>query len=211
MADSGTSFLRRHLPSLAFVGIAAAVLAVGAAAFIYLGVYNIAADAPHTRPVYWAIENLRERSVEVRARGVQLPSDIGSPTRLARGAGLYAEMCAGCHLAPGMAPTEISQGLYPPAPQLSRVHLRDPRAQFWTIKHGVKMTAMPAWGRTHGDALIWDMVAFVRKLPSLSPAQYQAMVQSAPAGHDEMMQSMPGMSHHEAPPAEAGHDERHAH
>jgi hypothetical protein len=52
---------------------------------------------------------------------------------------------------------------------------------------------MPAWGRTHSDDLIWDMVAFVRKLPSLSAEQYQALVKSAPADHDTMMRDMPGM------------------
>ena len=62
------------------------------------------------------------------------------------------------------------------------------------IKHGVKMTAMPAWGRTHNDQLIWDMVAFVGKLPSMSPAQYKSTVASAPADHAEMMKDMPGMA-----------------
>jgi len=81
MADSGTSYVRRHLPSLTFVLIAGVVLAAAAAAFIYFGVYNIGADAPHTRPVYWAIENLRERSVNVRARGVEVPADLDSPKR----------------------------------------------------------------------------------------------------------------------------------
>jgi mono/diheme cytochrome c family protein len=66
--------------------------------------------------------------------------------------------------------------------------------EFWIIKHGVKMTAMPAWGRTHSDDLIWDMVSFVRKLPSLSAEQYRALVKSAPADHDTMMHEMPGMA-----------------
>lgn len=61
------------------------------------------------------------------------------------------------------------------------------------IKHGVKLTAMPAWGRTHSDELMWDMVAFVRKLPALSPAQYQAIVKSAPEDHDAIMRDVPNM------------------
>ena len=61
------------------------------------------------------------------------------------------------------------------------------------IKHGVKLTAMPAWGRTHSDELMWDMVAFIRKLPTMSPEQYQAAVKSAPADHDTLMREMPGM------------------
>ena len=49
------------------------------------------------------------------------------------------------------------------------------------------MTAMPAWGRTHSDELIWDMVAFLRKLPALSPDAYRTMTEAAPRGHDELM------------------------
>ena len=44
---------------------------------------------------------------------------------------------------------------------------------FWILKHGIKMTGMAAWGPTHNDNLIWNMVAFLRKLPGLSAAQYQ--------------------------------------
>lgn len=76
---------------------------------------------------------------------------------------------------------------------------------FWTIKHGVKMTAMPAWGRTHSDPLIWDLVAFLRRLPALSPAEYEALTKSAPGGHDALMKEGGGM---EAMPmhGEPGHD-----
>ena len=42
--------LRRHLPSTAFVVLLLAVLAGVAGIFVYLGVYNIAADAPHGLP-----------------------------------------------------------------------------------------------------------------------------------------------------------------
>ena len=65
---------------------------------------------------------------------------------------------------------------------------------FWIIKHGVKLSAMPAWGKTHSDDLIWDMVAFAKALPNMSPEQYQAALASAPAEHDEIMKQMPGMS-----------------
>jgi len=190
--------LKRHLPSLAFVGIAGAVIGVLAGAFIYAGIYDIGADAPHTKLVYWTIENLRDRSIAVRARGISVPATLDDKTNIAKGAGLYAEMCSGCHLAPGMEKTEISQGLYPPAPELSARLGHSAAEEFWMIKHGVKMTAMPAWGRTHSDDLIWDMVGFVRKLPSLSPQQYQALVKSAPADHDTMMKDMPGMEKPEA-------------
>jgi hypothetical protein len=90
-------------------------------------------------------------------------------------------------LAPGLENTEISKGLYPSAPELSCENELNPAEQFWVLKHGIKMTGMPAWGPTHDDNLLWDIVAFIQKLPSLSPEQYQAIVKSTGEGHDEMM------------------------
>ncbi len=193
MTDHPPTDFRRHFPSWPFVGLAGVLIGVLAAGFVYFGLYDIGADKPHTIPVHWVIENLRDRSIAVRAHGIVAPSDLNDPKRIATGAGLYTEMCSGCHLAPGMEKTEISQGLYPPAPELSRGVNRSAAEQFWMIKHGVKLTAMPAWGRTHSDELMWDMVAFVRTLPTLSAAKYQAAIKSAPQDHDAIMRDGPGM------------------
>jgi mono/diheme cytochrome c family protein len=139
------------------------------------------------------LQSLRGRSIAVRARDITPPADLGSPARISVGAGLYANMCSGCHLGPGVEPSEMSQGLYPQAPELAKTNDLSPQQQFWIIKHGVKLSAMPAWGKTHPDPLIWDMVAFIRKLPTLSPDAYRKTVASAPADHDEMMKDMLGM------------------
>lgn len=184
---------RHHLPSVTFLGASIAALVAATSAFLYFGVYNIAADAPHTRPVYTLLEKLRDRSIAVHARGIQPPADLASPQRIAVGAGLYNEMCSGCHLGPGVEPSEMSRGLYPQAPVLAEIQDLTAGQQFWVIKHGVKLSAMPAWGKTHPDPLIWDMVAFVRKLPGMTPEAYKRLVASAPADHDEMMKDMPGM------------------
>ncbi|MFA5963795.1 MAG: cytochrome c [Sphingomonas sp.] len=185
--------LRRHLPSGTFIGILCAAILIAAGLFVYSGVYDIAADAPHTRPVYAMLESLRDRSIAVRARDIVPPADLNAAARVSVGAGLYAEMCSGCHLGPGVERSEISQGLYPQAPELTKAKDLNPAQQFWIIKHGVKLSAMPAWGKTHPDPLIWDMVAFVRRLPGMTPDEYKRLIASAPADHDEMMQDMPGM------------------
>ncbi len=163
------------------------VIAVALAAYVYLGGYDVAADVPHTRFVYWFLEKVRERSVSARARHVQVPARLADPATVEAGAGLYAEMCAGCHLAPGMETTEISRGLYPRAPELFKGTDLTPAEEFWTIKHGIKMTGMAAWGPTHNDTLIWDMVGFLRKLPGLTAEQYENLVKNAPEDHDELM------------------------
>jgi len=165
------------------------LLVAAVAVAIYAGLYNIAADVPHTQPVYWLLDTVRERSVTARAQNIAVPNNLNDANRISTGAGQYAEMCSGCHLAPGMKRTEISQGLYPRAPELRRQTDLTPADQFWIVKHGVKMTGMPAWGITHDDELLWDVVAFVRKLPELTPEQYETMVKNAPK-HEEIMQDM---------------------
>ena len=52
------------------------------------------------------------------------------------------------------------------------------------------MSGMPAWGVTHDDELLWSVVAFLQKLPELTPDQYQTLIKSAPKTRDEMMQQM---------------------
>src|SRR5215813_6247525 len=170
--------------------IGALALLIGAAVVaIYAGLYNIAADVPHTQPVYWLLDTIRQRSVIARTRDIAVPHDLKDPDRISKGAGQYADMCSGCHLAPGMKRTEISRGLYPRAPELRHKTDLTAAEQFWIVKHGVKMTAMPAWGITHDDDLLWDVVAFVRKLPELTPEQYETLVKNAPK-HEEIMQGM---------------------
>jgi mono/diheme cytochrome c family protein len=100
-------------------------------------------------------------------------------------------MCTGCHLAPGMRESELRAGLYPKPPVLANEHV-DPRHAFWIIKHGIKFTGMPAWGATHDDDTIWSIVAFVHKLPGMTPAQYKDIVAKAPPDEDMDMGDMHG-------------------
>lgn len=189
---SGSEASRVTKRRLVAMLVGGALLAViGAASLVvYGGIYNVAADVPHTQPVFWLLEMVRERSIAVRATSVVVPTDLTDPKRIASGAGQYAEMCASCHLAPGMKRTEISRGLYPRAPELRRGRHSTPAEDFWIVKHGLKMTGMPAWGVTHNDDILWDVVAFLRKLPELTSEEYQALVKSAPKTHDEMMPDM---------------------
>ena len=181
---------RRRWPAGAAIVIAVLAAVIGASwLFIHSGAFDIAADTPHSQPVYLLMQKVRENSIAAHASDA-VPGDLGDEKRIVSGAGQYAEMCATCHLAPGMQRTEISRGLYPRAPELRRGSALTPAEEFWVIKHGIKMSGMPAWGATHDDEIIWDMVAFLRKFPELTAEQYQALVSSAPKTHDQMMRNM---------------------
>lgn len=170
----------RHSMITVVVLAAISLLIIGI--FIWSGLYNIGADDTHTRPVYSVLQVLRERSIEARAQKLEPPSDLLDAARIRQGAGNYNAMCMGCHLAPGMAGTEMSKGLYPAPPNLTE-HAVDAAEAFWVIKHGIKASGMPAWGKSMDDKYLWNLAAFLQQLPQLSPEQYQAMVASS-GGHD---------------------------
>ncbi len=162
--------------------VIAVVALVAVAGFIWSGMYNIGADDAHTKPVYTLLQTMRDRSVTARASKIHPPPNLKDPALIRQGAGNYNAMCTGCHLAPGMAPTELSKGLYPAPPALARAARGNPSHHFWVIKHGVKASGMPAWGGSMDDEYIWGLVAFLQVLPKLDEASYQAMVASS-SGH----------------------------
>src|SRR5215510_8897586 len=171
------------MKSLRPVLVALAALVVVAAIAVYAGLFNAAPDDPHWGATRSVIDTVRERSIAVRASGIEVPS-LEAPGLIAMGAEHYSEMCAECHLAPGAEETEIRAGLYPKPPDLVQLGARiSPGREFWVIKHGIKMTGMPAWGVTHDDQSIWAIVAFLRKLPQMSPDAYRSLVAQGDVEH----------------------------
>lgn len=170
----------------------AAVTAAAGAAFVWSGVYDVGADAKHTDAVKALLATTRNRSIEVRADDLKVP-DLNDESRITQGAGNYDAMCAQCHLAPGMQRTELSKGLYPEPPNLTKKKV-EPAHAFWVIKHGLKASGMPAWGVSMKDEYIWDMAAFLQKLPDLDEQQYHRMVASS-GGHSHGGGESAGHSH----------------
>jgi mono/diheme cytochrome c family protein len=170
------------------LGATLAGLGVLLGLFVFSGVYDVGADRPHTAAVGALLTLLRDRSIERRAANVAVPN-LDDPARLHEGAEHYSAMCVDCHLAPGITVSEIRAGLLPHPPNLSRQPI-DPRVAFWAIKHGIKATGMPAWGQTHDDEEIWNIVSFVHRLPQMTPDEYRALTAVAdaddhPASKDE--------------------------
>src|SRR5215469_11675863 len=144
------------LGAAALAVIVAVAVCTGAA----LGIYDVAADSPHNPITAHFFKFVRERSIAVRADGINVPP-LDRADMISDGASDYDEMCTSCHLAPGMPENEMRPGLNPKPPLLAAGKVGNPKVQFWIIKHGIKMTAMSAWGRTHSDEEIWNIVAFL--------------------------------------------------
>ncbi len=161
--------------------VALGVAIAASVAFIYSGLYPMGVDDRHTALTYWALETLRERSISRASADIEVPSDLDTPERLLAGGADYNDMCAGCHLQPGKAENDFTLGLYPAPPNLTRqIQGSDnleswAQRRFWIIKYGIKASGMPAWGPGHNDERIWNMVAFLQRLPDLSSEQYQIL------------------------------------
>jgi len=155
---------------------------IGAGVFIRLGIYNVAADDPHWSITYRMMQTLRARSISTRADNIKVPA-LGDEALIRSGAGNFNAMCVSCHLSPGASDTELSLGLYPTPPTWSELGTVDPRESFWVVKHGVKMSGMPAWGKSMDDKYIWGMVALMQQFPKMTAARYQELVASS-GGHE---------------------------
>ena len=161
--------------------IAVLLTALGAGAVIYAGVYDIAATAPHWRVTTWLLETARIRSIKAQAAGIAVPSGLDDPAKVIIGVGHYGAHCAVCHGAPGVPKGDIARGLYPPPPDLANtVPLYSPAELFWIVKHGIKMTGMPAWS-DHSDDELWATVGFLETLPGMSEQDYANLVMASMA------------------------------
>ncbi|MCC6075293.1 c-type cytochrome [Pseudomonas sp. GCM10022188] len=210
--------MKRTITTLTLAGLVAGVIGAGV---IWSGLINVGADDPHLESVHALLRATRERSIAVRARDIPVP-DLNDAELIRRGAGNYHSMCIGCHLAPGIEPTELSQNLYPAPPNLAQIGANgSPSTAFWIIKHGIKATGMPAWGKSMGDQHIWEMVAFLQQLPKLDAAQYRALVAASDGHshgggesrmHDHSQQhDHPGTADPTPAPPASHHDGGHAH
>lgn len=163
------------------------VIGLGVGAYLFFGGYDVAATVPHWGVVTWVLDGTMDHSVEAHAESVKAP-DLSDQSMIRAGAQKYHEMCETCHGGPGAESSPIGKGLYPQPPNLiESAREMSPAEIFWVTKNGIKMTGMPSFGKTHDDAKLWKIVAFVADLPVLSTGDYRSMLQ--PAHKSEPMEA----------------------
>ena len=186
-------------------GILFGILALGAAALVFVvsGAFQVAAAVPpgavETRLARFALD----RSVSKRAPKATNP--LGRNADILREGGAhYKEMCVVCHGAPGVDASEIGEGLNPPAPDLTlqRVQRRSDGELFWIVSEGIRMTGMPAFGPTHKENEVWQIVAFLRHLPEITDEEKTRLKGTAEEAEQH---------HEEAPPAAGTEKPSHTH
>jgi cytochrome c553 len=159
---------------------AGALVGVVALAMVSLGLLDLTASTPH--PQGWAnfLHYVFKRSVAHHAGAVEriegVPREIAGNRLVRKGALIYAQECSHCHGGPGLGQNPVALSMRPtPQYLMAREDVYSPAELFWIVKHGVKYSAMPAWPAQSRDDEVWSLVAFVNRMPSITPAAYAAM------------------------------------
>jgi mono/diheme cytochrome c family protein len=172
--------------------LAAALAALAFVAVVFGGTVSVAATDRHWTATEWVLGTTMRNAVRAAARDITPPAgiDLRDPALAERAFGHYSVACTTCHGSPGVdpAPWMLTN---PPSPPLVETADRWTDAElYWIVKHGIKMTGMPALGPTHEDADLWAIAAFVRQLPTMTPEAYAAMAerheQHKRAGHEHV-------------------------
>jgi mono/diheme cytochrome c family protein len=148
---------------------------VAAGVFFFGGYYNVAGSAPEPESIRWALGQIRDASIARHARD-QPQIALDDAANVQAGARAFSERgCVNCHGGPGADWAKFSEGLRPDPPDLKEIaHDRAPQQLFWVIKNGISMTGMPSFGAIEvPDGEIWTIVAFVKKLQSVTPEEFK--------------------------------------
>lgn len=152
------------------------LLGILGALVIYSGVYSVAASEPHWEVTEFLLDTTMAHSVQRHAADIEAPSELDDDSRVRAGRGPYGIHCVTCHGAPGVEPTAIGKGLNPTPPDLGTVaSFWSDGELYWIVANGVKMTGMPAFRGELDDEELWSLVAFVRRLPEMTPEDYISM------------------------------------
>lgn len=171
--------LRRGVLALLALGVLGALVVVS-------GVLPITASSGHWAITSWFLHFAMQRSVATHSIGIEVP-ELDDPRLVLMGAGHYEGGCKFCHAAPGWRLPRVTHASTPHAPRLTAEALSafDDAELFYIVLHGVKFTGMPAWPALQREDEVWAVVAFLRKLPELTPEAYRSLVYGGPELYDD--------------------------
>jgi mono/diheme cytochrome c family protein len=153
---------------------------------IVLGYFRLglAATASDARPPAWESRLMRDTvhaSVRRSASALQAPTPESLEDSMVEGGKLYFLSCMGCHGQPGKAGEDLSH--YPRVPQLPQVGTQYSEPEiYWIVKHGIRMTAMSAYGPFYSEKQLWEIASFVRRINNLPPPVLDRIKAKKPPG-----------------------------
>jgi mono/diheme cytochrome c family protein len=150
------------------------LLPVAALAYFAVGIPGTRSDV---HPPAWetAIMKPAVRAAVKRNAENLAPASAATEDSIIAGGKLYVMGCMGCHGELGK-PFAEDHANYPPVPQLPNVGTQYSEPEiYWIVKHGIRMTAMSAYGPFYKEDQLWAIAAFIRRIDKLTPAEIQAI------------------------------------
>ena len=139
------------------------------------GVVSIKASAGHWPITRWFLNFSSARSVSTHTIGMKVPP-LDDPALVVKGAGHFDFGCRPCHGSPELRQPRIAAEMTPHPPYLpEKVPLWEPQELFYIVKHGFKLTGMPAWPALQREDEVWAVVAFLQRMPGMTADQYRAL------------------------------------
>lgn len=166
------------------IGVIVAVVAIAAAVLIYTraGFAPVAADEPPGAAEKFILGGSLDPSINRHAPHTAFPLDVND-ANIIQGIKVYQMNCANCHGGVDRKPSAMGLSLFPQAPQFLARHrnLDDPGwFTFYEIKHGIRRTGMPPWGKQLSDDDMWKLTMFLENTENLSPAVQQQIKDMMP-------------------------------
>lgn len=150
--------------------LAVVVIVVGGLVYALSGFINTDSDQSPGPAETWLASHAMDASMDKHAPHVQSPIPA-TDANLIDGMKFYTMNCAQCHGTVTKQPSDLGRALYPPAPQLILQPLDDSEWHiFYAVKHGVRWTGMPAWGKVATDEYLWKTTMFLSRVNQLPPA-----------------------------------------
>lgn len=148
---------------VAFVALPLSVLG-----YFRLGFAGVQSDAT---PPAWESQHMRSAvhaAVRRNAAGIQAPPVDNVEDAMVQGGKLYFMGCAGCHGEPGKPGEDLDH--YPRVPQLPQVGTQYSEPElYWIVKHGIRHTAMSAYGPFYSEKQLWAIASFLQRINNLPP------------------------------------------
>jgi len=153
------------------LGIAVTIgaLALAAWACVAAGFAPINADAPPSSIERWAARTAVITGVQRQMTRGENP--VSGDASLMDGIHVYHETCEVCHGDSSGTTSAVARGLYQRPPQFARDGVENLPFAYtsWVIRHGIRLTGMPAFSPALRETQIDNVALFLKRMNALTP------------------------------------------
>jgi mono/diheme cytochrome c family protein len=199
-----------------YVFLSIALVGIIGSSGVYMLERGISARGEPTTMEAFVARRLRHFAIPRAASDAVNPVQ-SSPEVLSAAMAHFADHCSICHGNDGRGTPLIGRGLYPKPPDMTQPETQQlsDGELYYIIENGVRFTGMPAFseGPANGqDTESWQLVLFIRHLPSITDDELARMKKMNPKSPMELAQEeklRKFLEGDDSPSPESSHEHHH--